>query len=238
MAEMDGLTRQEAARLLEANGLPFEGQATVHLLYEAVLAGILCMGPDRDKKPTYVLAESWLGKLQPLPPHEALVKLALRYLAGFGPAGPEDFSTWSGLKLSEARKAWQLIGDQIVQIEAAGQVSWLLKDHLPWLEREFDALPNVRLLPRFDTYLLGYANRDLAVNPAYARRIQPGGGMFNPVLLVNGQAQGTWRTRRSHGRQEILIEPFESLAKELEPLIKAEVADLGHFLGEEAVLIH
>ncbi len=236
LGKNDGLTRQEIAHLLKTNGLPFEGQATVHLIYHAALEGLLCTGPDRDKKPTYVLTETWLAELKPLPRQEAVVKLALRYLAGYGPAGPADFSSWSGLKPNEAREAWQLADKQVVQVKADGQPSWLLKSQLPWLEEPFDSGPIVRLLPRFDAYLLGYANRDLVVNPANARRIHPGGGMISAVLLVDGQAQGTWKTRRSRGRLEVIIEPFESLDKGLVRLIDSEVADLGRFLDVEAVL--
>jgi hypothetical protein len=222
--------------LLKTNGLPFEGQATVHLIYQAILEGIICIGPDRDKKSTYVLIDSWIGKQQPLPRQEALVKLALRYLAAYGPAGPVDFSSWSGLKVNEAREAWQLADDRLVQVKAAGQPAWLLMSQLPWLEEPFDSSPIVRLLPRFDTYLLGYANRDLAVNPAYTRRINAGGGMISPVMLVDGQAQGTWKTKQRRSRLEVMIEPFESLDKGLLPLIEAEVADIGRFLGEDAIL--
>lgn len=235
LARRGELMRPEIVHLLERNGLPFEGQAPVHLLYRAALEGILCAGPQRGKDPAYVLFETWIGQLQPLPRQEALAKLAYRYLEAYGPARPEDLASWSGLKLGEAREAWQLIADRLIQVEVAGQAAWLPKPRLPWLDEPFDTTA-VRLLPRFDTYLLGYANRDLVVDPAYARRIHPGGGQISPVLLVNGRAAGTWKTRRRRAHLEVMIEPFESLAAELLPLIEAEAADLGHFLGQEAVL--
>jgi DNA glycosylase AlkZ-like len=123
---------------------------------------------------------------------------------------------------------------------AAGKAAWLLKSQLPWLEEvlaeDSQTIPQVRLLPRFDTYLLGYASRELAVDPAYARRIHPGGGILNAALLVDGQARGTWKVQRRRGGLEVQVEPFEPLAPALLPGMEAEAADVGRFLGVEAVL--
>ena len=237
LLEEGRLTRPEIIRLLEVNGLPFEGQAPVHLLYQATLAGILCLGPNQGKESTYVLFETWLGQPEPLPRPAALAQIAQRYLQAYGPAGPEDMARWSGLKLREVRQAWQLIANQLVEVEVDGQAAWLLKRHRSRLDDALTAAPVVRLLPRFDTYLLGYANRDLVVDTAFAKRVHPGGGIIHPVLLVDGQALGTWKTRRRKGYLEVLIEPFEHLRDELRPQLEGEVADVGRFLGEEAVLI-
>ena len=232
-----GLTRAEITQLLKANGLPWEGQAPVHLLYRATLEGLICMGPNRGTQPTYVLFERWLGEPLPLPRQAALEKITCRYLEAYGPARPQDLAGWSGLRIGEAREAWRLVADRLVQVEVAGQPAWLLKTRLPWMDELSESGPVVRLLPRFDTYLLGYANRDLAVDPAFAKRIHPGGGIIQAALLVDGEALGTWKTRR-HGRHlEVTVAPFVGLSEQLFPQIEAEVADLGRFLGGEAVLI-
>ena len=241
LQEGGALTRAEIITLLKEEGLPSEGQAPVHLLYRAALEGMLCAGPNRGKEPTYVAWESWLGKPQAQPRQEALAELARRYLQAYAPAGPEDLASWSGLKLGEARQAWQLISGESLQVEAAGKPAWLLKSQMPGLEEVraegSKTTAHVRLLPRFDTYLLGHTSRNLTVDPAYARRIHPGGGILNAALLVDGQARGTWKIQRRRGRLEIQVEPFESLTEELLPLIEAEASDVGRFLGMEAVLI-
>jgi hypothetical protein len=179
----------------------------------------------------------WLGKLKPLPRQAALEKIARRYLAAYAPVRPEDLASWSGLKIGEARKAWKLIDGELVEVEVAGQPAWMLKTMLPWLDELTCDPPLVRLLPRYDTYLLGYADRELVVDPAYAKRIHPGGGVVNPVLLVDGRALGTWKTQRQKNRLEVTVWPFADLPGDLQPLIEAEVADIGRFIGEEAVLV-
>jgi hypothetical protein len=237
------LTRPEIALLFKENGLPADGQAPIHLIYRAALEGRLCRGPDREGEPTFVSYEGWLPSPQPLSRPEALARLARRYLSGYGPANPEDLSRWSGLGSGEARQAWQLIADEILAVKAAeGESLWLLKEKaeaaLPWLDELADRLetPSVRLLPRYDTYWLGYVERALALDPAWARRVHPGGGVIHPVLLVDGQARGNWKTRRRRGVLEVQVQPFESLPDEALPPLEAETAELGRFLGEQAVL--
>jgi len=235
------LTRPELARLLQERGLPSEGQAPYHLLYRGALEGLLCFGPDREDEPGYVLRSAWAGAPPPLERREALRRLALRYLAAYGPAAPEDLASWSGLGLPEAREAMELSAAQTVPVQAAGRPACLLEEQLPWLDElpDENAAPCVRLLPRYDTYLLGYAGRELAVEPAFARRVHPGGGIIHPVLLVDGQVLGVWKTRRRNrgGRPllEIIVEPFGRLPEAALPGLEAEVADLGRFLGEDTL---
>ena len=238
LEERGELTRPEISRLLEENGFPFEGQAPVHLLYRAALEGVLCAGPERGKQTAYVPFKSWAGQWMPLPRQEALAKLSRRYLEAYAPAAPQDFASWSGLKPGEAREAWQLIEDQLAEVEINGQAASqklsMLKSQLAWLSEISQAAPLVRLLPRYDTYLLGYASRDLAVDPAHAKRIHPGGGIIHAALLMDGRAVGTWKTRKRTKSLEVLVEPFERLPGGLLPLIEAEAADIGHFLGVKA----
>jgi hypothetical protein len=236
LAEQGGQTRAEIISLLKANSLPSEGQAPIHLIFQAAQDSLLCSGPDRDGTPTYVLFENWLGKPKPLSQPEALQRMATRYLESYAPAGIEDFSKWSGLKAGEARRAWELMDGKIGPVEIPGKIGWLLESQLSWLDDPLDEEPVVRLLPRFDIYLLGYADRSLAVAEPYNQRVHPGGGIIHPVLLVDGQAQGTWKTKRRKGTLEVIVEPFESLSSDIKQLLEDEVSSLGRFLGVETFL--
>ena len=96
--------------------------------------------------------------------------------------------------------------------------------------------PVVRLLPSFDTYLLGYRGRDFAVGPLHAKRINAGGGIVHPTVLVDGRARGTWRTQRRRDTLEVTLEPFDPLSPESKPGLEAEVADIGRFLDLKSTL--
>ncbi|MGW8252098.1 MAG: DNA glycosylase AlkZ-like family protein, partial [Anaerolineales bacterium] len=155
-----------------------------------------------------------------------------------------DLASWSGLKISAAREAWQLVEQHLVEVEVAGKPAWMLEQQLAWLDEllaESHPTPDisdtpVSLLPKFDTYLLGYASREMVVEAEYARRIHPGGGLIYPVLLVSGRALGTWKTRRRREHLEIIVTPFERLPDALVPLVEAEAADIRRFLGRQVVL--
>jgi hypothetical protein len=231
------LTRPEIIQMLAQAWLPSEGQAPIHLIARAALSGWLCAGPARDGEATYTLFEDWVGPLQPLPRPEALKRLTRRYMAGYAPAGPDDLAKWSGLKAGDIRLGWEQIAGELRQVETAGQPAWLLPGQLTGLDEPTEPVPLVRLLPRFDAYLLGYASRDLAVDPVHARQVHPGGGIIRAVLLVDGQARGTWQMKARKTGLQVAVEPFEVIPDEWLPSLEAEVADLGRFLGREVELI-
>ena len=94
----------------------------------------------------------------------------------------------------------------------------------------------VRLLPRFDIYLLGYQKRDLAVSPQYAKRINAGGGIVHPTVLVDGRTVGTWKSKREKNHLVVIVEPFEQLAPEIYKGLEAEAEDIARFLGVRVTL--
>jgi hypothetical protein len=96
----------------------------------------------------------------------------------------------------------------------------------------------VRLLGAFDTYVLGYANRDFAVAPDHGRGINTrGGGMIEPVIARDGELLGTWRLARKQKRAEVALQPFAGLKPSVREAIDAEIEDLARFEGRDVVLI-
>lgn len=234
--QQDLLTRADIRKSLSAHGIPSAGQATIHLIQLAALHGLLCYGPNQGSEPTFVRMEGWVERGDILPPEQALVELVRRYLAAYSPAAAEDFSAWSGLPLRRAREAWSQLTNQLIEVKIGDAPAYMLQEQSSWLEPEPPSPPVVNLLPAFDTYLLGYRNRDLALEPQHARRIYPGGGILHPALVVNGQVAGRWKIKRFRDRIEIILEPFEGLTSEEQKGLDREVEDLAHFLGTEARL--
>ncbi len=226
------LTRHELKPALQANGLPTEGQATIHLIAHAALEGVVCVGPDRAGKPTYALLEEWAGPLQPKERRAALAELARRYLDAFAPAAPLDFASWSGLSMQDARQGWEGMVSEAVQVEVSGKPAWMPRQNLAWLEAPPPA-PLVHLLPGYDNYLLGYASRELVVTPEFEAHIHPGGGIIHAVILVDGRAAGTWELKRKRGSLELIVDPFEQFPSNVFEGIKAETAAISDFLGED-----
>ena len=143
-------------------------------------------------------------------------ELTRRYLNAYGPATPKDQAAWSGLPLNKIRAAWQHIAHQLIEVEIADSPAWMLKSCAAWLDELPVYVPIVRLLPRFDIYLLGYQNRDLSVPPQHAKRVNAGGGILHPTLLVNGRIVATWKSKRQKNNLNVIVEPFDQLAPELQ----------------------
>jgi hypothetical protein len=228
------LTRAELVERLSTNGVHLEGQARPHLLARAALEGLICLGPDRGNEPTYVLLKDWVDQKQighSLSEAEAHAELTRRYLSAYGPATPGDQAMWSGLPLSKTRAVWHRIEDELLEIETANSSVWILKTQVSRLDELPPPTPIVRLLPRFDIYLLGYQKRDLAVPSQYVQRINAGGGIIHPTVMVDGRIVGTWKSKREKNHFVVVVEPFEQLAPEMGEGLEAEVEDIGRFLG-------
>jgi Winged helix DNA-binding domain len=233
LSEAGPLTRYEIVDRLRRYGVRLDPktQAPIHLIAYAGLHGVLCSGPDRDDgAPTYVLIEDWIGKTSALPRERALGELARRYFAAYGPATLEDLVTWSGLPVPLARSAVSRARTSLVEISFSGRQAFLPRGRLRSWRPVAARRPSVRLLPAFDTYLLGYRDRDLAVPAALQKRLQRGGGWLHPAIVVDGQAVAAWHLRRSRSRGEILVEPIHAVRAGVRAGIEEECEDIGRFL--------
>ncbi|MCP2327093.1 hypothetical protein HDA40_005600 [Hamadaea flava] len=190
------------AEIVTALGLGLTGQAPAHLMAYAAGMGLICRGPDLAKdEPGYVLLDEWAPKTAP--PSDPLAELARRYAAAYGPATAEDFAAWSGLPITTVRDAFRATtpGDT----QGTG----------------------LRLLGAYDTYLLGYRDRSLILDPAYAHRIQAGGGVLHPAVVVDGRVVGRWK--RTAGR--VQVEAFDGTLHNRHLELAAEEADVARFLA-------
>ena len=234
------LTRPELAETLAAKGVPVEGQAIAHLVRYAALAGEICFGPEQKGQLTYVILEDWLGSVeQPqLDLEQTQAELARRYLGAYGPASPADFAKWAGISATQARAGFKAIAAELFEAEWNNLPIWMLKRNAAWLDEPISEPPHVRLLPRYDTYLLGYQSRDFMVSKRHAKRIHPGGGLIKQALIVDGRVAGVWRSqRRNRGKNKnhatLVVEPFEALSKSIRTAIEAEGQDIGRFLQQK-----
>jgi hypothetical protein len=229
------LTRVELAEALAAKGIPVEGQAIAHLVRYAALEGVICFGPEREGQLTYVLLEDWVRPSGQLDADQIQTELARRYLEACGPATPDDFASWSGISIGQARAGFEAISNDLLEVHTTDSQAWMLASHSAWLDGPFDD-PIVRLLPRYDAYLLGYQSRAFMVSASYATRIHPGGGQIKSTLIIDGRAAGVWSTECKRDSATIIVEPFEPIRANILPELEAEVQDIGRFLGQETQL--
>lgn len=219
------LTRAEFYQTLSRGGVSVAGQRGAHILGFLAMEGLVCFGPHRGKQPTLVLLEEWLPPAPVLEREAALAELARRYLTSHGPATAADLAWWAGLPLGEARAAIALAGADVAargaHFEAAGA-------------RARPATTTAHLLPPYDEYTVAFKDRAAIAEPAVADAIR--GGVFAPVVVLDGRAAGTWRRKITRRGLEITAELLAPPGPAHRRALAAAAARLGAFAGLPAEL--
>jgi hypothetical protein len=218
LREEGPLTRVVLRDRLQRAGIPVAGQALVHLLLRATLAGVCIRGPIVGRQHAYAHVGDWLpAPYGPIDRDRALAELARRYLAGHGPASDRDLARWAGLPLRDARAALSAIagqlqerGDGLAELRGTGRAR---------------SLPPPRLLGSFEPVLLGWASRAATVGEHEARVIS--GGLFRGFAMVDGRAVAGWRLSGT----SVQLEPYEEVAPEALEALRADGRAVAAFLG-------
>jgi len=172
--------------------------------------GMLCFGPDRDRKVTYTHPRRWLPGFRPADGDAALRALVTRYLYAYGPATPQHFARWLGIPPRHAAVLFGAMPGELERVELDGEPGWTLAGDTATPPRPHRG---IRLLPYFDAYLVaGQPRERLYPGAAAARALTPAGQAGNyPVLLVDGVVGGVWHQRRSGRRLALTVEPLREL---------------------------
>jgi hypothetical protein len=203
----------------------------VDLVGLAGARGVVCYGPNRGSEPTFVRADAWIPNWKDVPRDEAVAILLRRYLQAFGPATATDFAMWSGLSLTEARQVWAREGAGIAPVDVEGWQAAVLRKDLDELADAWFDRPLVRLLPHFDTFLLGHKEKEHLASFQVRPKIYRPQGWIAPVVLVDGRAAATWEYARQGNRLHVKVTKFGPISRRIAAGINEEARDLGRFLG-------
>ncbi len=212
------LTRAEIYQALAGGGLSTDGFRGIHIICTLAVDGLLCLGPHRGKQATFTLLEEWLPPAAIPARDEALAELARRYLQSHGPATAADFAWWAGLGLGDARAAIERAG-------LAGQGGWAGAGRA----RSGRAAASVHLLPPYDEYTVAYKDRSAIAQPALPDAVR--GGVFAPVVVVDGKVAGIWRRRPTRRALAISVELVVPVAAAHQRALTAAAERLGRFVG-------
>ncbi|ARC57654.1 hypothetical protein AS850_11285 [Frondihabitans sp. 762G35] len=157
-----------------------------HILRRIAGDGVVVLGPTIGREQAFVLRDEWLVDSPRLERDEALAALAARYARSHGPATVHDLAWWSGLTVSDTRRAVLLAGEAV----ARDRDGLLVAPDAPRPARP----GSVRLLPGFDELLLGYSDRTASLRPEDLARVVPtSNGLFLATVTLDGRVRGTWR---------------------------------------------
>jgi hypothetical protein len=213
------LTRTELASALAARGVRADGQRLGLIMMWCELESLICSGAMRGRQHTYALVDERIPPTVPavrLEPDAALGELARRYFASHGPAGLADFSWWSGLTRTEARRA----------VEIAGEIPGELPS-------PSSRPPGVHLLPNFDEYVVAYQDRSaLYPTAAIAADLAGMGVLASAVVMERGRVAGGWKRTVEGSRVRVTTSLRTALSKASERALEAAARRYGRFLDK------
>ena len=256
VAQPGQMTRAEATAVLAEHGIDGSGQRTYHLLVRHCQQGLLCQGPIRRTasgalEPTFVLLEAWAptspgraAGADPTAGDQALLMLLIeRYVGSHAPVTEADLARWCDQPLRPLRAALAALhaAGRVATARAADGSVWLVPgDRGPLPAVGSPAVPapgpateprSVLLVPGFDEWLLGYADRSAQLSREQQRLVAPGGnGVFRGTVVVDARVVGTWRRDPARRRGlALLVSSFEPLGTRVRRGLAEAAAAYGAF---------
>lgn len=227
--EHRAMTREELLQELDRAGIPTDLQRASHFMLRAEIDGIVCSGPIKAKKQTYALLSQRVPERKTLTREEALARLAKSYFMSHGPATVADFTWWSGLSATEARKGLEAVKNDLVSVKTASDTYWFSASS-SMTEKLTDS---VHLLPAYDEFLISYKDRSASVTTEDHKKAISSNGIFRPVVLVNGQISGLWKKVIKKDNIIIETEYFRPHNKIEEQAIAKAAALFSEFAGKK-----
>ncbi len=222
----NALNREEIALSLNSARINTESLRLNHILVYAELEGLICSGPKKGKQITYALLEERVPPVAALTKEESLYELALRYFQSHGPASLKDFTWWSGLSVTDARQAQELIGEKLEWVT-------LGSESLAFIERERHPLKKntgIILLPNYDEYLVSYADRTAMLGKGINTLSRDGNPIFANTIIINGKVEGSWKRTVKTNSVVIHTDPFIQLTSSQEKQIEHASQQFRRFL--------
>ncbi len=221
------LTRVELLAALQQAGINTESLRAAYLVMRAELDGVICSGARRGKHSTYALLAERAPQARKLARDESLAELTRRYFTGHGPATVQDFVWWSGLTTADAKVGLELAKAHLAQEMIEGTIYWFAAS----LPQTQDLASSAYLLPNYDEYIVGYAERGAIFDAANADKLDARGNvLFQHTMLYNGRVVGTWK--RTLQKKQTLLEasPFAALSEDEHQAFLRAAARFSHFI--------
>jgi hypothetical protein len=219
------LNRDEIRIILNKANIKTDENRLSHLMLRAELDGLICSGHIINSKQTYGLLRERVPFKKSFTKEESLAEIAKRYFTSHCPATMKDFIWWSGLLVSEARTALELVKSLFFH-ETINSEKY-------WFTDSFSKIKNqktsIHFLPAYDEFLISYRDRSASLRLINNEKVISDNGIFRPVIIVNGQVSGLWK--RVAKNDKIFIETdIINLSNELsKDTIKTAAEKVGNF---------
>ena len=132
--------------------------------------------------------------------------------------------------MKEVRDAWEPLRDELIEVSVEEKQHSMLHRDMKSLSKSRLREPILRLLPSFDPYLLGHAEKNHLVEHRHYKRVYRSQGWLSPVVLLNGKAIGIWSYKRRGNGLFLEITSFGRFSRRIRAKIEKEAESLGEFL--------
>ncbi|MGH2675416.1 MAG: winged helix DNA-binding domain-containing protein [Actinomycetota bacterium] len=174
---------------------------------------------------TWTTVEAWLGR--PLDPRPSLERMALRYLAAYGPAAVADMRNWSGI--TGLREIFDGLRPRLRTFrDEAGRELFDLPD-APLPDPDTPAPP--RFMPVYDNAYLGHGDRSRIVTDEFRKRFNT--GELGSAVLIDGFGRAGWKIVRDGQRATLVVRYFERLSKAERVVLAEEGTKLLAFMAAD-----
>jgi hypothetical protein len=206
------------------------------ILKETSYLGLTVHAEPCGRESCFARLDEWLPgiDLNGINEKTARQQLLKKYLHGYGPASPQDFACWSGMLTSEARQIIEETNDiKQVQFEGSHAELWMLEEDIRTFDRiDLEAEVPPRLLPKYDSYLMGHKNRTRIIQDEMLKKVyRPVVGEVAATVLVNGRIVGTWTSKKTKRALRILVTPLGKLDEKTFGSLKPVANELAQFVG-------
>lgn len=202
------LTRNELNGEFRKEKILAEGHRLSYIMMYAELAGIICSGARRGNQFTYALLDERVQTTNSLDKDEALSKLAKQYFSSRGPATIKDFSTWSGLTLTDCKKGMEMVKSNFVKEVIENDEYYFSAD----ISLNNKTIQDIYLLPIYDEFIMGYKDRRAILE--LKKSLHPTAPFrYDCMIVSDGQIIGTWKRAIAKKSIDIEFEFFRPMNK-------------------------
>ena len=150
-----------------------------------------------------------------------------------GPATVKDCAYWSSLSVADVKRGLDSV-DALARETFDGVEYWFASSEPPALS----ASARVHLLQGYDEYLVAYSESKYVLDVSGAARSQtPRQGVFNHVLVLDGQVTGRWRRTQENDSLLIEVAPYAPLHPAATRACQDAANRHGRFLGLPATAV-
>jgi hypothetical protein len=218
------LTRDEINEEFKKNKIIAQGHRLSYIMMNAELEGNICSGARQGNQFTYALLDERIGATNSFKTDEALAELTKRYFLSRGPATIKDFSTWSGLTLTNCKKGVEIV-KSLFNSEIIENQEYFFPSRISLANEQFQ---KIYLLPIYDEFIMGYKDRSAIT--IFKNNSKPtSSSHYDSMIIFEGQIIGTWKRTIAKKSVNFEYELFRPLNKNQLKAFDNAVHRLGEF---------